>query len=161
MSFKIVYRINCNSQIHDELKNMMESTCPFCDQQLVEVVKTVEPCCTEQDMETVNGMSTCMNCGLVHGCDYVKEYFDFYDNMYRIRHKSVYHQKYRIENVLYSISSKNNIQLPLTEKSGRLSASLSRGVWMTRLGRQTMKQNQSTWRWLYEQAYNQKICPSQ
>ena len=27
--------MNCSSQIHDELKNMMESTCPFCDQQLV------------------------------------------------------------------------------------------------------------------------------
>ena len=41
--------MNCNSRIHDELKNMMESTCPFCDQQLVEVVKVMEPC-TEQDM---------------------------------------------------------------------------------------------------------------
>ena len=103
--------MNCNSVIHDELKNMEESTCPFCDQQLVEVVKVVESCCSEQDMETVNGMNTCMNCGLVHGCDYAKEYFDFHNNMHKIRHKSVYHRKKHIENVLDSISSENNIQL--------------------------------------------------
>ena len=90
---------------------MEESTCPFCDQQLVEVSKVVEPCCSEQDMETVNGMNICINCGLVDGYDFVNEYIDFYDNMYRIRHKSRYHRKYHIENVLYSISSKNNIHL--------------------------------------------------
>ena len=31
--------MDCNTQIHDELKNMMDSTCPFCDQQLAEVDK--------------------------------------------------------------------------------------------------------------------------
>ena len=70
---------------------MEEYTCPFCDQLLVEVDKAVEPCCSEQDMGTVNGMNVCMNCGSVHGCDYVTEYFNFYDNMHRIRQKSVYH----------------------------------------------------------------------
>ena len=103
--------MNCNSQIHNELKNMMESTCPFCDQQLVEVNKAFESCCNEQDMETVNGMNICINCGSVHGYDYVTESFDFYDNMHKIRRKSVYHQKYHIENVLDSICSENNIQL--------------------------------------------------
>ena len=34
--------MSCNSQIHDELKNMGESTCPFCDKQLVKVCKLVE-----------------------------------------------------------------------------------------------------------------------
>ena len=103
--------MNCNSQIHDELKNMMESTCPFCDQQLVEVVQVVESCCSEQDVETVNGINTCVNCGLVDGYDFVNECIDFYDNIYRIRRKSIYHRKYHIENVLYSISSENDIQL--------------------------------------------------
>ena len=56
--------MNCNSQIHDELKNMMESSCPFCDQQLVEVDKVMEPCCSEQELENIDGMNTCMNCGL-------------------------------------------------------------------------------------------------
>ena len=56
-------------------------------------------------------MNTCVNCGLVDGCDYVIEYFNFYDNMYKIRKKSVYNRKYHIENLLDSISIENNIQL--------------------------------------------------
>ena len=43
--------MDCNTQIHDELKNMMESTCPFCDQQLVKVDKVDELCCDEQELE--------------------------------------------------------------------------------------------------------------
>ena len=42
----------CNCQIHDELKNMEECTCPYCDQLLVEVNKAVELCCGEWDIET-------------------------------------------------------------------------------------------------------------
>ena len=103
--------MNCDCQIHDELKNMQEPTCPFCDELLVEVDKAIELCCDEQNVETINGMNTCVNCGTVHGYDYVTEYFNFYDNMHRIRQKSVYHRKYHIENVLDSISGENNIQL--------------------------------------------------
>ena len=103
--------MNCNSQIHDELKNMGEPTCFFCDQLLAEVSKADEPCCSERDMRNVNGMNTCVNCGSVHGCDYVMEYFNFYDNMHRIRQKSVYNRKYHIENTLFNISRNNNIEL--------------------------------------------------
>ena len=103
--------MNCDMYIHDDLKENEERICPFCDRLLVEVDKAVEPCCGEQNMETVNGMNTCVNCGSVHGYDYVTEYFNFYDNMHRIRQKSVYHRKYHIENVLDSISGENNIQL--------------------------------------------------
>ena len=103
--------MNCNSQIHDELKSMEECTCPFCDQQLVEAYKVVESCCSEQNMETVDGTNTCMNCGLVDGYDYVTGYFNFYDNIHKIRKKSVYHRKYHIDNVLDNISCENNIQL--------------------------------------------------
>ena len=56
-------------------------------------------------------MNICVNCGLVHGYDYVTEYVNFYDNMHRIQQKSVYRRKYHIENVLDSISNENNIQL--------------------------------------------------
>ena len=48
---------------------------------------------------------------MVNSDIYVKEYFDFYDNIHKIRKKSVYHRKYHIDNVLGSISSENNIQL--------------------------------------------------
>ena len=83
---------------------MKKLICPFCNQQIVEVDKVVEPCCSEQNMETINGMNTCVNCGLVHGYDCVPEYFNFYENMHKIRQKSVYHRKYHIENVMNSIS---------------------------------------------------------
>ena len=61
--------------------------------------------------ENVNGMNVSINCGLVYGYDYVTEYFNFYDNMHRIRRKSVYHRKYHIQNVLDSISFENDVCL--------------------------------------------------
>jgi len=101
----------CNSQIHDELKNIEEYTCPFCDQLLVEDDKVAESCCSEQDVENKNGINVCLNCGSVHGYVYVNEYIDFYENMHRIRRKSVYHRKYHIENVLNSICYGNRVEL--------------------------------------------------
>ena len=65
--------MNCNYQIHNEWKSMGESTCPFCEKLTEEVNKVVEPCCSEQDMGTLNGMNICINCGSVHGYDYVTE----------------------------------------------------------------------------------------
>ena len=109
--------MDCNSVLHDELKSMGECNCPFCDRLFVEVDKVVELCCSEQDMENVNGMNICINCGSVHGYDYVPEHVDFYENMYKIRRKSVYHRKYHIENVLSSICSKNRVQLTLNQRN--------------------------------------------
>ena len=103
--------MNCNGYIHDDLKSYGEMMCPFCDRLLIEVDKVVESCCSEQNMETVDGTNTCMNCGLVNGYVNVPEYFDFYGNLHRIRKKSVYHRNYHINNVLDDISCENNIQL--------------------------------------------------
>ena len=103
--------MNCNMNIHDDLKENEELICPFCDKQLTTLPNAVNQCCDEQNMESVNGMNTCVNCGTVHGYYYVTEYFNFYDNIYKVRNKSVYHRKYHIENVLDSISSDNYIQL--------------------------------------------------
>ena len=101
----------CNSQIHDELKNIGESTCPFCEQLLVEGEKVIELCCSDQDLEHNNGMKICLNCGSVHGYDNVNEYIDFYENIHRIHQKSVYHRKYHIENVLNSICYEKRVDL--------------------------------------------------
>ena len=68
----------CNSQIHDELKNMEECKCPFCDQLLVEGDKVAESCCSEPDMANKNCMNVCLNCGSVHGFEFGIEYIDFY-----------------------------------------------------------------------------------
>ena len=103
--------MSCDFVLHDEFLNIGEIICPFCDQQLTTLTNTVESCCSEQDMENINGMNTCVNCGLVNGCDYTPDYFNFYDNMHKIKRKSVYHRKYHIDNVLDSILSENYIQL--------------------------------------------------
>ena len=114
--------MRCNTQIHNELKSMGEPTCPFCDRLLVEVdeveaEKVIESCCREQDMVNVNGMNVCINCGSVHGYDYVPEHVNFYENMYKIRRKSVYHRKYHIENVLNSICYRNRVQLTHNQRN--------------------------------------------
>ena len=101
----------CNSQIHDELKNIGESTCPFCFQLLVECDNVTEPCCFYQNMGNKNGMNVCLSCGSVHSCHYANEYLDFYENIHRIHQKSVYHRKYHIENVLNSICYEKRVQL--------------------------------------------------
>ena len=100
--------MSCDFVLHDEFLNMGEIICPFCDKQLTTLPNTVDPCCSEQDM---NGKNTCINCGVVNSDIYVTEYVNFYDNIHRIRQKSVYHRKYHIDNVLDSIFSDNNIQL--------------------------------------------------
>ena len=109
--------MDCNSQIHDELKNMGESKCPFCEQLIEEVNKVVETCCDEQELENINCINTCVNCGLVHGDVYIVGYIDFYDNMHKIRLKSVYNRKYHIDNVMNSISFENNIKLTNHERN--------------------------------------------
>ena len=111
--------MSCNSVIHDELKNMEETTCPFCDKQLVNVenfVKVIESCCSEQEIINDNGMNVCKNCGLVQYYNYHKDYIDFNENKYKIRKKSVYIRKYHIDNVLNSISSENYIQLTFSQR---------------------------------------------
>ena len=111
--------MSCNSVIHDELKNMEETTCPFCDKELVNVenlVKPIESCCSKQEIINDNGMNVCKNCGLVQYYNYHIDYIDFNENKYKIRKKSVYIRKYHIDNVLNSITSENYIQLTFNQK---------------------------------------------
>ena len=96
----------CDSEMHDELRNIEESTCPFCDQLLIEGDKEAIPCCSKQYIENNDGIYVCLNCGSVHSYDYANEFVNFYENMHKIRRKSVYHRKYHIENVLNSICYK-------------------------------------------------------
>ena len=90
----------CNPEIHDELKNIEVFICPFCDQLLMEGDKATDSCCNEQDIENLNGINTCMNCGSVHSYTTDNEYIDFYANLHKINKKSVYNRFYHIENVL-------------------------------------------------------------
>ena len=117
LSLLMVYGMSCDLEIHEELKNIREPTCPFCDRLLVEVDKVVEPCCSEQDVVNENGMNVCMNCGLVCGYDYVDEYINFYENMHRIQRKSKYNIKYHLYNKLNFMSMKNEIQISIKDRN--------------------------------------------
>ena len=60
----LVYRMNCNKDIHEELINMEEVVCPFCDQQLMGVkAKSSDTCCDKPDVISDNGMKVCKHCG--------------------------------------------------------------------------------------------------
>ena len=58
--------MHCNEIIHNDLINDGELICSFCDKQLTTLPNTVESCCSEQDMVNINGMNTCVNCGVVN-----------------------------------------------------------------------------------------------
>ena len=106
----------CDSKIHEQLKDIQEYSCPFCDQVLVECVKVTNTSCDEQYIEILHGIRTCINCGLVHGYDYDSGYTDFYENMFKIYRKSVYQRKYHIENVLNWLCFENIIELTLKQR---------------------------------------------
>ena len=106
----------CDYQIHNDLTYMGESTCPYCDQLLVKDDAAADPCCSEQGVSDVDGMNVCLNCGLVHSCVYADERINFYENIYRIHRKSVYHRKYHIENVLNNICFENRVKLSHNKK---------------------------------------------
>ena len=109
----------CDSNIHDELINLEQSTCPFCDQLLMEGDKATDSCCNEQNIENLNGSNTCMNCGSVHFYTTDNEYIDFYANLHKIKKKSQYIRFYHIENVLNKLCLDNGIVLPIKQR-GRI-----------------------------------------
>ena len=109
--------MNCNKDIHDELKELGEISCPFCDQQIDFVRKPKDDeCCDNQEVITTDGMQVCRSCGAVQGYTYVKEYVDFYKNRHRFKRKSVYHREYHINNILLNIEEKYNIKISNCQK---------------------------------------------
>ena len=109
--------MNCNKDIHDELKELGEISCPFCDQQIDFVRKPKDDkCCDNQYIINDDGMLACLSCGVVQGYNYVKEYVNFYENRHRFVRKSVYCRKYHVNNMLLKIQEKYDIKLSNSEK---------------------------------------------
>jgi len=106
----------CNSEIHDELKDMEESTCPFCGKQLEDVTVIYESCCENMNLIKDNGANVCRSCASVHYYDYARENIDFYENIFKIRRKSVYHREYHLRNRIDFLSSKNEVQITFKDK---------------------------------------------
>ena len=115
--------MNCNIDIHDELSDSGEISCPFCDQNLDSNEKPKDRlvkndlCCDNQDFINEDGMLVCQSCGVVQGYNFVKEYVDFYDNRHKFIRKSVYHREYHINNILLDIEEKYNIEISYYQKN--------------------------------------------
>ena len=107
--------MDCDSEIHNDLINMEEFTCPFCCQLLVKIKSTPTLCCIEQNILEDAYSTVCQNCG-VQSYKYTSNYIDFYQNMYRIRRKSAYKRFYHIENTLNSICYENKITLTYKQR---------------------------------------------
>ena len=115
--------MNCNKELHDELKESGYIVCPFCDQKLEDSKEKPQDrlvkyysCCDNQYIINDDGMLACLSCGVVQGYNYVKEYVNFYKNRHRFIRKSVYHREYHINNILLDIEEKYNIKISNCQK---------------------------------------------
>ena len=102
-------------ELHEELVNMEEVVCPFCNKQISKHTKKIEQCCSEPDIVNDNTIF-CKKCGTVLGYKPLIEYVEFYQNKHRFYRKSVYQRKYHIENIINKIAVKNNFQITVKNK---------------------------------------------
>ena len=93
--------VMCGEIIHNELSST-EVFCPFCNVQISEpTVKKEKPCCRRMYV-IFDNLNVCKNCGTIHGAPVIYDYIDFYQNMYKIKKKSIHRRKYHIQNVLHT-----------------------------------------------------------
>ena len=101
----------CNNNIHDELIAINQDKCPFCEKLLIHGNNKLDKCCLDYKIEDIDGIYTCISCGLVNGVVYKSAFFDFYENMYKIVRKSIYIRKYHIENLLNNLLVNQGVEL--------------------------------------------------
>ena len=75
--------------IHQELVNMEEIICPFCNEKIGKHTKKIDQCCSQPDIVN-NDNIVCKNCGIVHGYKPLIEYVEFHYNKHRFNRKSVF-----------------------------------------------------------------------
>ena len=102
-------------EIHEELVNMEEVVCPFCNKQISKHTKKTEQCCDEPFIVKDNTI-VCKKCGTVHGYKPLIEFVDFYPNKHRFHRKSIYQRKYHIENIMNNIAVKNGFQITVKNR---------------------------------------------
>ena len=102
-------------EIHEELVNMEEVVCPFCNKQISKHTKKTEQCCDQPEIVKDNTI-VCKKCGTVQGYTPLIKFVDFYQNKHRFHRKSVYQRKYHIENIMNNIAVKNGFQITVKNR---------------------------------------------
>ena len=113
--------MNCDMELHEGLIELGDVVCPFCKRTLEDEKprdRSVKYylCCDCQDIINDNGMIVCRSCGIVQGYKTAREYVNFYENIHRMKRKSVYHRKYHLNNILMDIGTKYNITFSVEQK---------------------------------------------
>ena len=105
----------CDNNIHNVLIENDEQICPFCNVSLFNNVKISYNCCDLQLLEDINGISVCINCGIVHDCISKSDFLNFYENIFKITRKSIYFRKYHIKKIIDNLLYKNLVQLTVIQ----------------------------------------------
>ena len=114
--------MDCEIGIHEAFIELKQNICPFCKQSLedekkCDIIEEYYLCCDCREIVINNGYIVCKNCGIVQGYKKAKEFINFYENLYRIRRKSIYHRKYHLNNILMDIGTKYNITFSVEQKN--------------------------------------------
>ena len=112
--------MNCDIELHEGFIEIGDDVCPFCGMALgdpKESLAEFKLCCDSQDVIKNKGMFVCRSCGVVRGYETAREYINFYENLYRMKRKSLYHRKYHLNNILMDIGIKHNIIFSFDEKN--------------------------------------------
>ena len=107
----------CDATIHDVLIDIDEQICPFCEKLLIHGNNKLDKCCLDYKIEDIDGIYTCISCGLVNGVVYKSAFFDFYENMYKIVRKSVYIRKYHIEKIVNDLLFNRDVELSHNQRT--------------------------------------------
>ena len=114
--------MNCDMELHEGLIELGDAFAPFCKRTLEDEKprdRSVKYylCCVCQDIINDNGLIVCQSCGVVQGYKTAREYVNFYENIHRMKRKSVYHRKYHLNNILMDISTEHNITFSVEQKN--------------------------------------------
>ena len=101
----------CNNNIHNELIAINQDICPFCEKLLIHGNNELDKCCLDCKIEDIDGIYTCISCGLVNSVVYKSPFFDFYENMNKIIRKSIYIRKYHIEKLINNLLVNHGVEL--------------------------------------------------
>ena len=108
----------CDESVHNELIDVGEICCPFCNKGLGDhTVRKLDLCFQSQDVTNDNKMNVCQNCGVIQDYRTFNEYVDFYESKHRFRRKSIYHRKYHVINRIDFLSGESKLQLSHDDKA--------------------------------------------